>query len=170
MGKRQLIHFLKELEREELEAQVVDLYDRFKNVKEFYDFSFNPNEDKRYQIAKQKIAKEYFPENGRKAKKRRSVAQNIFKHFLKLELNPELIADLMLFNLEIAQTYTAEYPIKQAAFYKSMLKSFRHALVFIGEHGFETQFRNRVVDVIQIALQQKWENADGFVRSKQELW
>lgn len=170
MGKRQLIHFIKELKREELEEQLIDLYDRFKEVKEFYDFSFNPNEDKRYQVAKQKIALEYFPENGRRAKKRRSVAQGIFKHLIKLEFNPELVADLMLFNIELAQTYTADNQIKQAAFYKSMLKSFRHVLVYIRENGLEAQFGNRAKNIIAMAFQQKWENAEGFELSFKELW
>jgi hypothetical protein len=149
---------------------VEDLYNRFKNVKEFYDFSFNPNENKRYQEAKQKIAKEYFPETKRKAKKRRSVAQNIFKHLLKLEFDSELIADLMFFNIEIAQTYTAEFPIKQYAFYKSMLKSFRYALTFSNENGLQNEMQARVEGIIQQALRQKWENAEGFAIAKKELW
>ncbi|MEQ8909666.1 MAG: DUF6155 family protein [Vicingaceae bacterium] len=169
MSKRQLISFIKELDREELEAQLIDLYERFKNVKEFYDFSFSPNENKRYQEAKYKIAKEYFPENGRKAKKRRSIAQNLFKHLLKLEFNPQLLADLMLFNIEIAQTYTKDQTIKQAAFCKSMLKSYRHALVYISEHGLEIDFKNRVEAIVETAAEQKWENAEGFGLALKEL-
>lgn len=169
MSKRQLILFLKELSREELEAQVIDVYNRFKNVKEFYDFSFNPNESKRYEESKRKIAQEYFPEGRRKAKKRRSVAQNIFKHLSTLEFNPELVADLMLFNLEIAQTYNADTPIRQSAFYKSMLKSFRHALVYIHEQGFEYSFTKRINEISEEAHQQNWENASAFTTSIKEI-
>lgn len=169
MSKRKLISFLKELDRSELEEQVLDLYQRFKDVKTFYDFSFNPNEEKRYQEAKLKMAKEYFPENRRKAKKRRSVAQKIFQELIRLEFNPELLADLMLFNIEIAQSYTEENPIKQAAFYPSMLKSFRHALIYLSSHGYESEFSQRFMAIKERAYHQKWPNAKGFDLAIQEL-
>ena len=60
MSKRQFNNFLSELKAAELKEQLVDLYDRFKNVKEFYDFSFNPNEDKRVKDAKFRITKDGF--------------------------------------------------------------------------------------------------------------
>jgi hypothetical protein len=43
---------------------------------------------------------------------RRSVAQNI-KHFLLLGVDPFVIADVMLYNIEIAQTFSSEHDIKQ---------------------------------------------------------
>ncbi len=162
MSKRKLISFLKDLDRSELEEQVMDLYQRFKEVKTFYDFSFNPNEEKCCQEAKLKISKEYFPETRRRAKKRRSVAQKIFQDLIRLEFNPELLADLMLFNLEIAQSYTEENPIKQAAFYPSMLKSYRHAIVYISENGYQNEFGKRLLNIKDIAHQQNWPNAKGF--------
>lgn len=153
---------MNELDKEELIEQVVDLYTRFKNVKEFYDFSFNPNENKRVNDAKVRIAKEYFPDNGRRAKKRRSVAQKLITHLQKLEVEPVQIIDLMLYNLEIAQSYTAENYIKQESFYKSMLSSFRNAIVFIDRHGLQAEFTTRVEAILKTAEEQKWLNAEGF--------
>ena len=56
MSKRELRKYLKELNKEQLEDQILDLYNRFKDVKEYYDFAFNPRENElieqcRFQIS-----------------------------------------------------------------------------------------------------------------------
>ncbi|MFT5666771.1 MAG: hypothetical protein ACI9DK_000956 [Vicingaceae bacterium] len=169
MSKSRLTKFLKECDKSELEDQLLDLYLRFKPVKEFYDFSFSPNEDKFFDAARLKISKEYFPEGKRRAKKRRSVAQKEIEHLKKLEVDAMRLIDLMLFNIEIAQTYNAEKPIVQEAFYKSMLSSFRKLLVFINQQFAVAEFTPRVIEIKKTALTQKWINAEGFNLAIAEL-
>jgi len=86
MSKRALKKYLAERKKKELEALFIDLYERFPVVKEYYDFVFNPKEDKLIQEAKVKISNEYFPLKRKRPKARRSVAQNYIKRFLKLYL------------------------------------------------------------------------------------
>jgi hypothetical protein len=94
MSKRDLKKYLHELTKEQLEEQLIDFYDRFKEVKSFYNFVFNPKEDQLLQACKFKISKEYFPVNLRKAKARRSVAQKYIKRFIQLGVDPCIIADV----------------------------------------------------------------------------
>lgn len=162
MSKRQLSQFLETLSKKELQEQLIDLYQRFKQVKTFYDFSFNPQEDKLFQEAKIKISREYFPDTSRKAKKRRSIPQKWIIHLQKLEADPSKIADLMLYQIEVAQRYTAEKTIRQEAFYKSMLKSFRHAIVYINHQFLLAEFKERLNIICRLAEQQEWFNAEGF--------
>ncbi len=162
MSKRALKKYLSDLSKEELEEQITELYDRLKEVKEFYNFVFNPKEDKLLDEAKFKVSKEYFPPGKRRAKKRRSVAQNFIKNFVKLGVEPMKIADLMLYNVEIAQTYNASYPIKVEAFYKSMLKSFSEAVTFIDQNGLESQMNARIDRVVEEAVLQNWINKYAF--------
>jgi len=159
MSKSALKKYLAEQSKKQLEAQVIDLYERFAEVKTFYDYVFNPKEDKLLEQAKIKIGKEYFPETKRRAKKRRSVAQKIIKHFKQLGVDPTLLADVMLYNIEIAQTYTAHTEIKQAAFYKSMFTSFSEALKHIAYHGLRDAYSTRIEDIVSNAEKQRWENA-----------
>jgi len=158
MSKRDLKKFLHQLNKEQLEEQLEDLYNRFKDVKVYYDFVFNPQEKKLLEECKQKISKEYFPPNGRRAKMRRSVAQKYIKHFMLLGVDPMLIADVMLYHIEIAQTLSDEREIKQEAFYKSMLKSFEAAIEFIKLHGFFTSFTVRLNRIAINAGRQHWFN------------
>lgn len=162
MSKRALKAYLGELTKKQLQEQVLDLYTRFKPVKTYYNFVFNPKEEKLLDEAKFKISKEYFPLNTRKPKTRRSVAQKLIKHYLQLGVDGFVIAEVMFFNIEIAQQFTQEKMIKQDAFYASMFKSFNEALTFIRERGLENDFKPRIENIVKTAEAQDWINAIGF--------
>lgn len=162
MSKKSLQKYLKSLNKEQLEEQVMDLYTRFNDVKTFYNFIFNPKEDKLLGEAKFKISKEYFPPNKRKAKARRSVAHKHIKHFLTLGVDAHLVADLMLYNIEIAQTYSADNKLIPDAFTKSMFKSFEQAIHFIAQNNLTSQFAARIMKVRKEAEFQQWPNLEKF--------
>lgn len=164
MSKRDLKKYLGELDKEQLQEQLIELYEKFTAVKEYYDFVFNPKEEKRLQEAKLKISNEYFPiGKTRKAKMRRSTAQKIIKHFITLGVDPFVTADVMLYTIEIAQTFSAENSIKQEAFYKSMHNSFDQAVHFLIENGILSEFKSRINAIYNEILQQKWKNSSDFL-------
>ena len=109
MSKHKLKKYLSELNKEQLEEQIIELYEKFSPVKVYYNFVFNPKEESLLQECKLKISNEYYPlkKLGRrsKPKMRRSVAQKYIKHFTLLGVDPFVIADVMLYNIEIAQTF-----------------------------------------------------------------
>ncbi len=162
MSKRELRKYLKELTKEQLEEQIVDLYERFANVKEYYDFAFNPNENKLVELCRFQISREYYPVNGRKAKMRRSVAQKWIKKLLSLDADASLLADVMFFNIEIAQTFSSEHYIRQESFFTSMYKSFDEALRFVSEKGILNDFRGRIEKIAGDAWDQNWPNRNAF--------
>ena len=162
MSKRDLKKYLVELNKNQLEEQLIELYDKFNDVKVYYDFVFNPNEDKLVREAKVKISNEYFPIRGKKAKMRRSVGQKFIKHFITLGVDAFIIADVMLYNIEIAQTYSSEKVVKQELFFKSMLNSFQQTISFLIEHGILTEFQSRVVAVKDETIHQNWFNQYEF--------
>lgn len=162
MSKRNLKKYLTELNKEQLEEHLIELYDKFRDVKVYYDFAFNPNEDKLIGEAKVKIANEYFPARGKRAKMRRSVAQKYIKHFLILGVDIFIIADIMLYNIEIAQTFSSEKTVKQELFFKSMLTSFQQAISFLIEHSILNEFQSRVVVIKNETIHQNWINQYEF--------
>jgi len=163
MSKRDLKKYISQLTKDQLEEQVIDLYERFKDVKTYYDFVFNPKEEKLIGACKLKISNEYYPTGKRKKPKlRRSVAQKHIKHFITIGVEPMLIADIMLFNLEIAQTFSSEKPIKQEAFYKSMLNSYKQSVEFIIQHGILNEFKARLFNIYNEVEKQDWINQYDF--------
>ncbi len=162
MSKRDLKLYIHDLNKKQLEDQILELYSQFKEVKEFYDFAFNPKENKLIQECKFKISKEYFPQNKRRAKCRRSVAQNYIRHFKRLGVEPNLIADIMFFNIEIAQTYSSEKENGAEAFCKSILKSFEDALNYTSENVIIESFIPRIENIINESSSQNWHNSELF--------
>jgi putative NIF3 family GTP cyclohydrolase 1 type 2 len=162
MSKRAIKKYLNELNKEQLEEQIIELYDKFNDVKVYYDFVFNPNEDKLLREAKLKISNEYYPVKGKKPKMRRSVAQKFIKHYIRLGVDVFIIADIMLYNIEIAQTFTSEKIVKQELFFKSMLSSFQQTVSFLIEHGILNEFQSRVVAIKDETISQNWVNQYEF--------
>ena len=162
MSKRDLKNYLSELNKEQLEEQVINLYDKFPTVKTFFDFVFKPNERQLLQDFKLKVSNEYFPVKIKKAKARRSVAQKMIKHFISLGVDPFVTVDAMLYSIEIAQTYSSEKEIKQELFFKSMLNSFQQAVSFMIEKGILYDFKNRVEAIRAEAENQDWFNIFEF--------
>ena len=150
MSKRDLKKYLLELNKTQLEEQFVEMYDKFKDVKVYYDFVFNPNERNLIKDAKLKISNEYFPMRGKRPKMRRSVAQKFLKHFISLGMDSFLVADLMFYNLEIAQTLSSEKAITSETFYKSMLMSYQQAVSFVIEKAILYEFQNRAEAITKI--------------------
>lgn len=164
MSKRDLKKYLASLPKEELEEQLLSLYEKFGEVKAYYDFVFNPKEEKLEQEAKVKIANEYFPIKGKRPKLRRSTAQKYIKHFLTLGVDPFVVADVMLFNIETAQKFSAKRELKYASFYKSILNSYKQVVDYVVANGMAPNFKERIATVNNEAHRQYWENRKEFER------
>lgn len=162
MSKRELRKYLKEITKEQLEDQILDLYNRFKEVKEYYDFAFNPRENELIELCRFQISKEYYPVKGKKAKMRRSVAQKWIKKLIILDADVSLVADVMLFNIEIAQSFASEHIIRHESFFTSMYKSYDEALRFVSEKGILNDFRGRIQKIAGDACDRKWPNRRSF--------
>mgnify|MGYP000918141243 FL=1 len=166
MSKRDLKKYLSELNKEQLEEQIIEFYEKFSPVKVYYNFVFNPKEESLLQECKLKISNEYYPlkKLGRrsKPKMRRSVAQKYIKHFTLLGVDPFVIADVMLYNIEIAQTFSSEHVIKQDLFFKSMFNSFEQAVTFLIANGILNDFKPRIISIHKETMEQKWRNEPEF--------
>ncbi|MBQ4915155.1 hypothetical protein J8L85_11945 [Maribacter sp. MMG018] len=164
MSKRALKSYLSELGKSELQEQIIELYDKFPAVKTYYDFAFNPKEDKLVQEAKTKISNEYFPLKRKRPKARRSVAQKYIKHFIKLGVDPYLVADVMLYNLEIAQAFASERNVPDA-FYKSMLNSFVEMTTFISQNNLLSEYKERLLKIYDRTQSDNWLYMEDFSRA-----
>jgi hypothetical protein len=171
MSKRDLKKYLDGLNKEQIMEQFMEMYDKFKDVKTYYDFVFNPNEEKLVGEAKSKISNEYFPIKTKRAKLRRSTAQKYIKHFIMLGVDPFIVADIMLYNIETAMKYSAKREMRYSSFYKSIAKSFEQAVGYAIANAITADFRERIESIHVEARRQRWENADHLkVISESLMW
>jgi hypothetical protein len=164
VSKRAFKKYVSELPEDELRLQLVDLYERFSEVKTYYDFIFNPKEDKLVQEAKTKISNEYFPIKRKRPKARRSVAQKFIKQFNTLGMEPSLIADVMCFNLEIGQTFAMNRTVP-VSFYKSMANSFTQMTQFVSQNGLLIDFKERIVKLYKQTQDENWPYGEEFSKA-----
>ena len=106
MSKRDLKKYASELTKEQLELQLIELYEKFTEVKTYFNFVFNPNEKNLLKEAKFKISNEYYPLTTRKPKLRRSTSQKIIKQYITLGVDAFVVADIMLYTIDTAKSYT----------------------------------------------------------------
>lgn len=169
MSKRELKKYLATLTKEQLEEQLVNAYEKFADVKTYYNFVFNPKEDKLASDAKAKIKNEYFPVKSKRARLRRSIAQKFIKHFRTLGVEPHTVADVMFFSIEVAQQYSAQRTPKYESFFKSIQRSFEEAVAFTVSNGIDADFRTRANEIAAQAERQHWENRSQFLAIVQQL-
>lgn len=155
MSKTSLKKYLAGLKKKDLELQILDLYGRFPVVKTYYDFVFNPKEEKIIQEAKRKVSNEYFPIRRKRARARRSLAQKYIKHFSTLGMDPFLLGEFMIFNLETAQRYSKSQRVNEG-FYKSMLRSYKEAVHYLVQHSLINEFKERILQFYKGVEEQDW--------------
>ena len=168
MSKNALKKYLQQLDAESLREQLLDLYGRFPEVKTYYDFVFNPQEEKLLREATQRISEEYFPLRRKKAKARRSVAHKYIRHFRTLEVDPTVMGELMAFNLETAQRYEALRNCPDA-FYRSMYKSFREWGNHLVHEGIYAAFDERVVSFVDGVTRADWPLKEAYADFLEQL-
>jgi hypothetical protein len=161
MSKRALKKYLGELDKDALQEQLMDLYDRFPEVKTYYDFVFSPNEEKLLKEATGRIAEEYFPQRRKRAKARRSVAQKYIKHFRTLGVDPQVLAEVMAFNLETALRFERHKRCPEA-FFRSMYKSYVEWGNHLVHNGLFREHLSRVKTFTNSVQVAGWPNREVF--------
>ena len=166
MSKKLLQKHLVELQKEHLEIMVLDLYYKFPEVKTYFNFVFNPNENKLLEQARIKVANEFFPLKRKRPKARRSVAQKYIKHFKTLGMSPELIAEFMWYNIGLMHTFCEEKP-QRLPFFKSFCNFYKEALQFASYHQIIPLYKTQILAVYTAS--KDWENAYDFEMSLQTI-
>lgn len=134
MSKPALKKELLKLTKEQLVEQILDLYDKNKAVKEFYDFYLNPLNEKEL-VAKYKklIRKEFNVENPEYGSEKFSVAKKAISDFKGLQPSSEALADVMLYLPESACELTYCYGDFSEQFYNSAYNNYKAAFAFMAK-------------------------------------
>jgi hypothetical protein len=157
MSKQKLKKELQLLTKEQLIEQIMDLYDKNKAVKEFYNFYLNPrNEKELAEKYKKLIQKEFNVENPMRAGLKFSVAKRAISDFRDLQPSHESLADVMLTLPECACEFTHSYGDMAEAYYNSAFNSFEAALKFMTKHNLLDHFKRRAEKCV------KWASPCGY--------
>jgi hypothetical protein len=157
MSKSTLKKELQKLSKEQLLEQILDLYEKNKSVKEFFDFYLNPgNEKKLSEKYKKIIRKEFGEHNPMNARLNFSVARRAVTDYCDLQPTPESQADVLMTLPECACKFTYDYGDMDEQFYTKAAKSFESAIKFIADNDLLKEFQNRAMQCV------KWASVCGY--------
>lgn len=135
----------------------MDLYDKNKSVKEFYNFYLNPQSEN--ELAEKYIAiikKEFDVNIPQRSGLKFSVARKAISDFKALSPLPENLANMMMTLPELACKFTYNWGDMSGSFYHSTYNNFKAVLKFIQQNGLFTQFQNRAEQCV------KWATPCGY--------
>ncbi len=148
---------LQKLTKEQLVEQILDLYDKNKAVKEFYDFYLNPrNEKELAEKYRKMIIKEFNVARPERSGLKYSVAKRAISDFRDLQPSPEALADVMLTLPECACEFTYSYGDMEESFYNGAYNNFAKALKFMEKHNLLDNFKLRAEQCV------KWASVCGY--------
>ncbi len=160
MPKPNLKKELQKLTKEQLIEQIMDLYKKYKPVKEYYDFYLNSNEKELFEKYREIITNEFYPKKRGEPKMRFSVAKKAIAYFKALSPSPLLLADLLLMLPEVATEFTRDFGDMWEQYYISAANNFDVALKFISSQDLFPQFKVRIKRCLQIASECGWGYGD----------
>lgn len=147
---------LKGLHEAALIEIILDLNKTFKDVQEYLQVKFTPeNTSEIYEKYKKLIKAEFFPARGY-GKCRLSKAGKAISDFKKLKVHREQVFDLMIFYVEMGADYTNTYGDIDAEFYEKMEDMFENALMDIVDFGLQEQFISRCEAIVEETANIGW--------------
>jgi hypothetical protein len=138
---------LKKLDKDKLIHLVADLYKKNKSVREFFDFYVNPNEKDVFDKHRSKIFEAFYPKRGFGYKLK--AGKQAISDFKKLGTSSDLLADLMLFYVEIGVKFTNDFGDIDENFYLSLEKTYVQALTLMKKEDLLERFADRTHKIIE---------------------
>lgn len=154
MSKAKLKKELQALSKEQLIEHVLDMYEKHKAVKEFYNFFLNAspaNEQACAEKYKKIIRKEFNLINPMNAGMKFSVAKRAIADFKNLQPSAHSLADIMLYLPECACEFTYQFGDMTEQFYIGACNNFQAALLFMAKHHILNDFKLRSLQCVEWA-------------------
>ena len=150
MRRSTFLKHIQNLEEDDLRSELTLLYDKVKEVKQFYMMEIGSEQDrqKRYDKAKTEITAKFKTKSYRRP--RRPRIQKINKIISELKqisvFNYEMI-DVYLFCSETGLAFMNEYRFDSMPLNNLITKSFEKALNLIAECKMENDYKERCIDI-----------------------
>ncbi|MDP4664026.1 MAG: DUF6155 family protein [Salibacteraceae bacterium] len=162
MGLREVKKDLENLEKQELIYHISELYKKYKDVKEYFDFFANPNEKEILEKFKERVHEGFYPNRGWRLKLYRS--RKAINEFKKLGISPEADGELLLYFTEVAVTYAKEKKVATEAYYTRLENSFEKALEHMDKNALLPHFQIQNEAIVERCARFPW-NCNVHVQS-----
>jgi len=156
LTKKKLLEHLAKSDKEDIIREVTILFDKFKNVKEFYAAELSDAENPLLEKYKKKITYAYSAENPKERRTNLNV-NKLISEFKKISIYERELADLILHRVECGIEAVKRNNNRTITFYNCILNSFEDAIALISENHYSDEFEQRILAVIKAAKPAKFE-------------
>lgn len=139
--------YLSQFTKEQLIGQILELHKKYKDLKEYYEFSINPDVTAKLVKAKEAVLDCFYPKHGFKL--RLKEARKIISDFKKLEPDAESLADVMMYYAECGVRFTNDFGDIDEPFYNSIFSMFNSAAQFIQGNELDKIFLARAEKIVE---------------------
>jgi hypothetical protein len=146
--------YLQQFTKEQLIEQINELHKKYKEVKDYYSFCMNPDDEKTVEKYKAIIYESFYPKRGFKLSL--SQARKAISDFKKLSPSPAHVADVMVYFVECGVLFTNDFGDIDESFYNSMEGMFEDASVFIRKNNLENLFKERCKKLMEDSSDIGW--------------
>ena len=138
---------LEEMTQDELIQEILKLYNKLPQVKDFYNQDLMTEEERQEVLGKykEKIYKEFWTSKGNpKGMINNSTIKNVLTDYEKICLFDFDLADLLIYRVETATDYAEQFGGMAESNYNSSITSFKKAMKIINENNFNSHFESRI--------------------------
>lgn len=167
MSKSSVKKLLGSMDKSEIIAMVMEMYDARKEAKEYLEFYASPNENAKLEEYRRIITEEFYPSRRtREPKTRFSVCRKALSDFKKLRPSEEALAELMVSYMECACRFTYDYGDMWEQFYDSVEGNFEKTVQFIAKNNLWDMYETRIIQCLRWASPCGW----GFPDALNDLY
>lgn len=163
-----LLEHLNKSDKESLVNEVITLFEKFENVKEFYKAELSSSTNPILERYKKKIAEAYKKKNP----KERSTNMNINKlitDFAKVNLFIDELIELNLYRVECGIEAISKNKNRTETFYNSIFKSFEEALKIMVSEKCLNQYTARILSLIENAEESKFNLNERMLKTYKQV-
>ncbi len=161
MSKSQLKKYIKDLNREQLEEFILDIYSDVKPAKEYLDFFLNPDVTKLIDKTQSSLYSKFYRPSGEPTFNLKfSKVNDIMKDFTTKIHDPFIVADMMVYLIKLICEYGRNYSYSES-FVRSIISNFRKFSNWLVTNGIEKEYHQKMTQLISMTYSIGWSCSDG---------
>ena len=155
LTKKALLKHLNKSDKEDIINEVVTLFDKFKNVKEFYQSELSDEANPALEKYKRKITEAYLKPNPKERTTNANI-NKLLKEFKKISIYDRELVDLMLHRVECGVEAFNRNSKRTETFYNCILNTFKDAVKLISSEGMMDDFKTRINKIAENSEEGKY--------------
>lgn len=159
VSKKSLLIHLQKSDKEDIIEEVLTLFDKFKNVKEFYSAELSDVKNPLLDRYKKKITEAYALPNPKERTTNINL-NRLITEFKKISIYDRELIDIMLFRVECGVNAFVLKNRRTSTFYNCILSNFEEAIKLMIADNSTGEFRQRVKKILKDAEPGKYEIAE----------